>query len=220
MPSASIQLICSTGSSRTRSDPRTTIRSSGGWAGPAPARVPGAAVRPEPSSSACICDTHGIRVSGADVPQRAIERRLKPLVAERLEEVVDGVRVECAQRVLVVRRHEDDLGHRKRRRVAHERGRGRRSRRAPASARRGTSDARERRPARPRGWPRAPRRRPRSSPTARPGCRASAAGAAARALASRRPRSARESSASRAPLSARRASGGVRPPGGRTGRSI
>ena len=65
---------------------------------------------------------HRLRVSGADVAQRVVERGLELLVAERLEQVGDRVRVERAQRVLVVRGHEDDFGHRHRRPVAHERG--------------------------------------------------------------------------------------------------
>ena len=51
-------------------------------------------------------------MAGADLPQRAVERGLKPLVAERLEEIADRLCLERAQRVLVVGGHEDDFRHR------------------------------------------------------------------------------------------------------------
>ena len=55
-------------------------------------------------------------MAGPDVPQRTVQRRLEPLVAERFEQIVDRVRVKGAQRVLVVGGDEDHLGHRHRRR--------------------------------------------------------------------------------------------------------
>ena len=82
----------------------------------------------------------------------------------------------------------------RRRRVAARARRGRRSRRAPASARRGTADARERRPG--AGADRLERLCAAGAAARQlDPCRASAAGAGARGRASRRRRSARESSA-------------------------
>ena len=46
---------------------------------------------------------HRLGVSGADVAQRVLQRRLELFVAERLEQVGGRVRVERAQRVFVVR---------------------------------------------------------------------------------------------------------------------
>jgi hypothetical protein len=60
-------------------------------------------------------------MSASNVPKRAVERRLKSLVAEGFEQVIDRVGVESAQRVLVVCGHEHDFGHRQGRCVADER---------------------------------------------------------------------------------------------------
>ncbi len=45
-----------------------------------------------------------------DSPPDAIDRRFQPARFDRLEQIVDGVHLECLDRVLVVGRHEDDLG--------------------------------------------------------------------------------------------------------------
>jgi hypothetical protein len=51
-----------------------------------------------------------VRVSGLDVTDDPIERGLEALVGERLQQIVGGVRLEGAERVLVVRGDEDDRG--------------------------------------------------------------------------------------------------------------
>ncbi len=61
-------------------------------------------------------------MTGADLPQRAVERGLKPLIAERLEEISDCLRLERAQRVLVMGGHEYDFRHHHVWRIAHEGG--------------------------------------------------------------------------------------------------
>ena len=121
MPSASIQLICSTGSSRTRSEPRTTILSSTRRVAPAAGAVPRRSLTRAVEQRLHLRHD-GVGVAGADLPQRAVERGLEPLVAERLEEISDGLRLERAQRVLVVGGDEDDFRHRHVWRIAHEGG--------------------------------------------------------------------------------------------------
>jgi hypothetical protein len=51
-----------------------------------------------------------VRVSGLDMTDHPIERGLEPLVRKWLQQIVDGVRLEGAERVLVVRGDEDHRG--------------------------------------------------------------------------------------------------------------
>ena len=101
----------------------------------APARVPGAPVPAPARRAAASAAARPPSPALGEVLARVRERRLEPLGAERLQQVVERVDFERAQRVLVVRRHEHDRRHVVRRACAPAR-----SRPSPASGRRGTPD--------------------------------------------------------------------------------
>ncbi len=153
----------------------------------APARRRGSArARAAPSARTRLGQRVDLRIRPpcACAPQalpRARQRLGETLLAERLEQVVDRVHLERAQRVLVVGRREDDR---------HARGRAARaprSRSTSASARRGTAGR-----ATARSPPSPPRSRcAHSATTSTPGCAPTDTRAPPPAPAARRPRSPR-----------------------------